>query len=158
MKLRMMIMLALLLLLLSCRERVSQLDIMSDDFVSPPPIDAEVTGLYYQGGYLVGIQFTMLFAEPCEGNVDVTNVFFQDISERLRTVSTIRTGDQQYVLEIFGPYELGDYSLRLFFGEIAIGARIFSIVQENGRMVIDDVLEVRKGFDRPQGWTVIDLY
>lgn len=157
MKLKMKITLALVILLLSCRERVSQLDIMSDDFVAPPPIDAEVTALYYQSGYLVGIQFTMLFAEPCEGNVDVTNVFFQDISERLRTVTTIRTGDQQYVLEVFGPYELGDYSVRIFFGEIAIGARIFSIVQDNGQMVIENAPEVRKVLDEPQEWRAVDF-
>jgi len=155
MKLHIKMMLALILLLLSCRERVSQLDIMSDDFVSPPPTDAEVTGLYYQAGNLVGIQFTMLFAEASQGNVDVTNVFFQDISERLRTVTTIHTGDQHYVIEIFGPYELGDYSLRQFFGEIAIGARIFSIVQEKGQMVIHSVPEVRRVLDKAQEWRVV---
>ncbi len=140
MKTRIIVLLSLFLFsAISCHERNNIYDIGNDNFVAPPHLDAWPAVLYYDPqGYLVGIGFQIEFTAQATRNFVIHHSFYQDISLRTNFETEVTRGSIGYTVDIFGPYEIGPYSLRFNFGGVAIGACIFEIVAENDVLVVKE--------------------
>ena len=66
-------------------------------------------------------------------------MFYQDISLRTEFDLEVNTGITRYAVDIYGPYEVGDYCLKIYFGGMPIGSYPFSIVSETGRLIVEGV-------------------
>lgn len=142
MKVQIKILGLILLFLISCRERNNMFDVGSDGFIPPPPIDNTwVSALYYDpsSGYLIGVQIQIDFAEAFEKDLVISHEFYQDISIRTEFNADITTGTTSYAVEIYGPYEVGGYRLKIYFGGMPIGSCPFSIVGETGRLIVEGI-------------------
>lgn len=111
------------------------------NFVPPPPIAlAWPTEAFYDTtGQLIGIRIQIDFADEFEKNLILTHMFYQDISLRTEFDLEVNTGTISYAVEIYGPYQVGDYCLKIYFGEMPIGSCPFSIVSETGRLIVEGV-------------------
>jgi hypothetical protein len=83
------------------------------------------------------------FIENLTRNVPITHVFYEDVTERLRIGFGIEPGTRTYSIAIYygGPFPLGEYNLRLFWGEIGIAVCMFSVVpDEQGTCLRQDLM------------------
>jgi len=143
----------LLFAALSCHERNNIYDIGNDSFESPPHLDAwPAVGYYDPQGYLVGIGFQIEFTDQVKRNFVIHHSFYQDMSLRTNFKMDVIRGSIGYTVDIFGPYEIGPYSLRFNFGGMAIGACIFEVIQGNGVLVIQRVSDYEKTTFSPRKW------
>jgi len=121
------------------RDRTNQFDVCNEDFTTPPPLwyGWVPYGYYYQG-YLVGVQIEFVFAEGFARTLGIKHIFYQNGSECLNQDFPIESGTESYTISINygGPMPLGEYCLKLLFGEISVGAAKFSVVDTSGKLVI----------------------
>lgn len=121
------------LLMVSCRERTNIFDIGNDNFTTPPHSDAWVDGYYIDpNGYLVGVRIQIEFTDPFERTLPLYFEFYQDISRVLDFEEEFAAQTTVCYENIFGPYEVGWYSLRYSFGGIPLGAALFEVVESDG--------------------------
>lgn len=64
-------------------------------------------------------------------------MFYQNISLRTEFNADVTTGITRYAVDIYGPYEVGDYCLKIYFGGMPIGSCPFSIVDETGGLIVE---------------------
>ena len=110
-------------------------------FVLPPPIALAWSkeAFYDTTGQLIGIRIQIDFADEFEKNLILTHMFYQDISMRTEFDLEVNTGITHYVVDIYGPYEVGDYCLKIYFGGMPIGSCLFSVVADTGRLIVEGV-------------------
>ena len=66
-------------------------------------------------------------------------MFYQDISLRTEFDLEVNTGTTSYAVEIYGPYQVGDYCLKIYFGGMPIGSCLFSVVADTSRLIVEGV-------------------
>ncbi|MGB3477723.1 MAG: hypothetical protein WBB67_01025 [bacterium] len=140
--------------IVSCRERTNVFDILDEDFMAPPHIwDTWVSGVYYDPyGYLVGVRMQIDFTDRFEKALPLYNEFYQDVSLRTEVQVDAGIGTITYSVEIFGPYEVGDYCLKIYFGEMPIGACRFDVISDDGRLTIQNVSTYTMDLPKPICW------
>jgi hypothetical protein len=128
---------------LSCRERTNIFDIGADDFVSPPHLgQLEIDSTYYDphDSTLIGIKFIVPCTEPFQRTLPLVHrLYYSDTIMLLEHTADVPEGTILYSIYVFGPYELGEYSLRHYFGEMPIGAGFFRVVDWPGRLIVEGV-------------------
>jgi hypothetical protein len=137
------ILLLILIFLSACRERVNQFDPQSESFRSPPPIffTWPTAGWYNADGYLVGIRIQVDFVESFPSTLSIMNILYRGANELTRTGVVVPDGYDSYTVDlIYGSImDLGDYCVQIYFGEMAIGSCVFTVIALNGNLVIDGV-------------------
>lgn len=134
-------MLSISVIFTACRrDRTNEFDVFDPDYISPPAGDAAVIGVYYDPyGYLVGVQVGMLFVEECPRSFSIEHIFYAADTPLDTMGMTITSGTGSYGIEIYsnGPWPIGSYSLRYYWGDIAVGACVFNVVDMDGRLVVE---------------------
>lgn len=147
----------IILCLVTCRERTSLFDIQDEDFIAPPHIwDTWVSEVYYDiYGQLCGVRMQIDYTDRFATDLPVYHEFYQGTSLRTEIEFIIEIGTLAYSVEVFGQYEVGNYYLKLFYGEIPIGACYFRVVLDNGRLEIQNVSQQTMNFPEPDHWYCI---
>jgi len=138
-----------------CHERTNVFDILDEDFKTPPHIWlAYASGAYYDTlGYLIGVHIDINFTDDFEKTLPLYHEFYQDVSLRLEIDYDAPVGTNSYYVEIFGPYEVGEYCLKIYFGNIPIGACLFQVVSEGDRLKIKDTFTCTMEIPQPVDWS-----
>jgi hypothetical protein len=144
----------IILCLVTCRERTNIYDICDEDFVAPPHIWAAwVSVVYYNAnGLLCGVRMQIDFTDPFEKNLPIYHQFYEGTSLRTEIEYTANTGTKVYSVEIFGPYTVGEYYLKIFFGEIPIGACYFEVIDNDGVLEIENISQRLFTPQTPESW------
>ncbi len=127
-----------LLLLLSCRERNNIYDIGSDGFTYPPHIWVAwpIGGWYDSLGYLVGVRVEVNFTDNFEKSLPLWHEFYYENNLLTEFEFIVRSGNDTYYVDIFGPYVIGFYDLKIYFGDCPIGACKFEVTPFNDRTTL----------------------
>src|SRR4030042_3579907 len=135
---KLLLMMVFLLLLLSCRERNNIFDIGSDGFTYPPHIWlAWATGGWYDPyGYLVGVRIEVDFTDKFEKSLPLWHEFYCEKNLMTEFEFVMENGKNVYYVDVFGPYVVGFYDLKIYFGDIPIGACKFEVVPFNSRTTL----------------------
>jgi hypothetical protein len=145
----------IILCLVTCRERTNLFDIHDEDFTAPPHIWAAwVSGVYYDiYGNLCGVRMQIDFTDRFEKDLPLYHEFYEGTSLRTEIEFTGQLGTIAYAVEVFGPYGVGDYYLKIFFGEIPIGACYFRVVLNDGRLEILNTSTITTDLPKPDFWS-----
>ena len=134
-----------IIMLISCHERSNIFDIGADDFVPPPHItQLFLNRLYYdaQDSILVGIRFLLPCTEAFERTLPITHrLYYSDTVMLVEHTEEVPLGTWAFYVEIFGPYQVGMYSLRHYFGGLPIGAGFFGVIEGADGMTVEGVEE-----------------
>ena len=134
-----------ILVVISCHERNNIFDVGADDFVPPPHItQLFLNRLYYgtQDSMLVGIRFLLPCTEAFEKTLPITHrMYYSDTVMLVEHTEEVPEGTRAFYVEIFGPYEVGMYSLRHYFGGLPIGAGYFGVVAGAAGLTVEGVNE-----------------
>jgi hypothetical protein len=122
--------------------------------MAPPHIwDTWVSAAYYDiYGNLCGVRMQIDFTDRFEKDLPLYHEFYEGASLRTEIEFTGQLGITAYSVEVFGPYVLGDYYLKIFFGEIPIGACYFRVVSSDGRLEIQNVSQQTTDVPKPDYW------
>ncbi len=130
----------------SCHERNNIFDVGADDFVPPPHItQLFLNRLYYdtQDSILVGIRFLLPCTEAFERTLPITHrLYYSDTVMLVEHTEEVLSGTWAFYVEIFGPYEVGMYSLRHYFGGLPVGAGYFGVVPGPPGLTVEGVNEI----------------
>ena len=139
---------------MTCRDRTSLFDIRGEDFTAPPHIwDTWVSGVYYDVyGQLCGVRMQIDFTDRFEMDLPLYHMFYHETSLRNEIEFVIEIATLAYSVEVFGPYQVGDYYLKIYFGEIPIGACYFRVVSNDGRLEIQNVEQQTMNVPEPDHW------
>jgi hypothetical protein len=149
------IMAIIILCVVSCRERTNVFDINSEDFMAPPHIwDTWVSYAYYDiYGQLCGVRMEIDFTDRFGKDLPLYHEFYEGTSLRTEVEFIAEYGTLAYYVEIYGPYQVGDYYLKIFFGEIPIGACAFRVVSDNGVLKIQNTSIITMDLPKPDSWS-----
>ena len=136
----------ILMLLVACRERVSQFDPLSDTFISPPAVmwAYPIGGWYEQSGYLVGIRIEVDFVDPFPRSLPIGNILCQGEIELANEGVVVPSGNASYAVDLISQsvMDIGEYCVEIYFAEIAIGSCPFEVVEDTtGNLVIKGVCD-----------------
>jgi len=129
-----------LFLILACseRKRMNQFDVGSEGFATPPPCYTWGAPVYDPySGRLVAVRIVIEFTDELQKTLSFTHRFFFNNDMVLEIGYSVDKGSKNYGLEInYGgqPFPLGDYCLKIYWGECGYGAFVFSVVQEGDRL------------------------
>ena len=135
-----------IMLLVACRERNSLFDPQSDSFTSPPPVFLAypIGGWYTNTGYLVGIRMQVDFAEQFSRSLPIGNIMYQYDVQLASEGVTVPTGNASYTVDLISQsiLDIGEYCIKIYFAEIAIGSCPFDVVEDTtGRLMIEGVCD-----------------
>jgi hypothetical protein len=129
--------------LVSCHERNNIFDVGADDFIPPPHItQLFLNRLYYdtQDSMLIGIRFLLPCTEAFEKTLPITHrLYYSDTVMLVEHTEDVPLGTWAFYVEIFGPYEVGMYSLRHYFGGLPIGAGFFGVIEGADGLTVEGV-------------------
>ena len=145
----------IMLCMITCRERTSLFDIQDEDFIAPPHVwDTWVSYVYYDVyGQLCGVRMQIDFTDRFEKDLPLYHEFYQGTSLRTEIESTAELGILAYSVEVFGPYEVGDYYLKIYFGEIPISACYFRVILSDGQLEIENTSQQTVNIPQPDHWS-----
>lgn len=134
----------LLLCVITCRERTNLFDPGNENFTAPPPFwyAMPTAGWYTQQGYLIGIQLEVNFVDQFSRSLPIENIMYQGISELASAGIAVPLGASSYEVDLISSsiMDVGDYSVEIYFGEIAIGSCLFSVVEDTAnRLIVENV-------------------
>ncbi|UCD20184.1 MAG: hypothetical protein JSU64_03335 [candidate division WOR-3 bacterium] len=137
--------LALMLLAISCRERINPYDPGNEDFSTPPSLYMAypVLGWYNTSGYLVGLRMRAEFVDPFDSPLEITIALFMDEEELARDSVPVAAGADTMIVDMFSTVilDFGLYHVLLYWAEFPIGNSLFEIINDGGQMVIQGVTE-----------------
>uniref|UniRef100_A0A7V1EHU6 Uncharacterized protein n=1 Tax=candidate division WOR-3 bacterium TaxID=2052148 RepID=A0A7V1EHU6_UNCW3 len=125
-----------LFFILTCseRKRMNQFDVGSDSFTAPPPCYTWGAPVYDPySGELVAVQIAIEFTDGLQRTLSFSHKFLRNSDVVLTFDYSVDAGSENYGIQIsYGgePFPLGDYCLKVYWGEFGYGAFKFSVVPE----------------------------
>jgi len=142
---RLKLALTLLLLAISCRERINPYDPGGENFMTPPPVYSSrpILGWFNSSGYLIGVRMQVDFTEPFSRSFEIMNVLYRDMEELARDSIPVGSGVDSYVIDLIGDtvMDSGEYLVVYYWDEFSIGSCLFYIDFDDGVYFIRDVFE-----------------
>jgi hypothetical protein len=133
------------LIALSCRERINPYDPGGESFVTPPPIyfARPTLGWYNPMGYLIGVRVQVDFVDAFDESFSIINVLYRGNEELVRRTIPVSDGIDSYEIDLITDtvMDAGDYLVVFYWGDISIGSCLFGVIIINGNPVIQNVTE-----------------
>jgi|GEM_PF-1969548 len=135
----------LLLIALSCRERINPYDPGSEEFATPPPIYLAypTLGWYNQAGYLIGVRIQVDFIDVFPASLAIVNVLNRGTEELARDTIPMGSGLDSYEVDLISDsvMDIGDYLVVFYWSDVSIGSCLFGVFAANGASMIRNVTE-----------------
>jgi len=142
---RMSAILTVLLIALSCHERINPYDPGSENFTTPPPLynAYPVLGWYNQSGYLIGVRVQVDFVGAFPASLSILNVLSHGTEELARETIPVSSGLDSYEVDLISDtvMDAGDYLVVLYWSELSIGSCLFRVLQSSDTWMIYNVAE-----------------
>jgi hypothetical protein len=137
--------LMMLLVLISCRERINPYDPGGENFATPPPIyfAYPTLGWYNSSGYLVGVRIQVDFIDAFPASLSILNVLNRGNEELARASIPVGSGLDSYQVDLISESVMdnGDYLAVFYWSDVSIGSCLFRVMEVNNNFVIRNVTE-----------------
>ncbi len=114
------------------RKRVNQFDVTSYGFSTPPPCYTWGSPVYDPySGYLVGVIIAVEFTDATLRAFSFEHKFLFNGDDVLNFDYNVDAGSHNYGVQIYyggEPFPIGDYCLKIYWGEFGYGAFVFSVI------------------------------
>ncbi len=142
------------------RQRTNQFDVTNKGFSTPTPCYTYGSPVYDPySGYLVAVNIYIEFTDPLPRTFSFDHKFHFNGQDILDFGWTVNSGANNYGIQIsYGgdPFPIGDYCLKIYWGEFGYGAFVFSVIPlNNGTKFIGITQEDR--VDKIKDWCSINL-
>jgi len=142
------------------RDRTNQFDVTRKGFAAPPCCYTWGQPVYDpHSGYLIAVQIGIEFTDPMPRTLSFDHKFICNGTDVLDFDYSVDAGANNYGIEIsYGgqPFPLGDYCLKIYWGEFGYGAFVFSIVPEGGVAKFKGITR-GDAANMPKDWYFINL-
>jgi hypothetical protein len=137
--------LMMLLVLISCRERINPYDPGGENFATPPPIyfAYPTLGWYNSSGYLIGVRIQVDFIDAFPASLSILNVLNRGNEELARASIPVGSGLDSYQVDLISESVMdnGDYLAVFYWSDVSIGSCLFRVMEVNNNFVIRNVTE-----------------
>lgn len=135
----------ILLVLVSCRERINPYDPGGENFTTPPPIyfAYPTLGWYNSSGYLVGVRIQVDFTDAFAASLSILNVLNRGNEELARASVPVGSGMDSYQVDLISESVMdnGDYLVVFYWSDMSIGNCLFRVMEVNNSSVIRNVTD-----------------
>jgi hypothetical protein len=135
----------ILFAVLSCHERINPYDPGNEEFTTPPPIHLAypIGGWYDQLGYLIGVRVQVDFTDAFSVSMSILNVLTSVTSVLARESVSVYGGQVTYYVDLISDSAMppGDYLVIFYWADVSIGSCPFSVIDEGGKHLIQNVTE-----------------
>ncbi len=117
------------------RNRTNQYDVTSKGFAAPPCCYTWGQPVYDPYGYLVAVQIGIEYTDPMPKTLSFDYKFIVNGDNVLNVSYPVNEGETSFGIEIHyggNPFPLGDYCLKIYWGEFGYGAFAFKVISTNG--------------------------
>lgn len=142
------------------RQRTNQFDVTNKGFSTPTPCYTWGSPVYDPyNGYLIGVVIGIEFTDALPRTFSFDHKFFFNGQNVLDFGQTVNSGAENYGIQIYyggDPFPVGDYCLKIYWGEFGYGAFVFSVVP-SGNATEFKGLTLENGIERIKDWYSVNL-